>query len=74
MSMNLIITVRPEVYDEERMSQLKTLMQRYHGRRHVFVNIGGKWRRMSSDYWMNGKKEAREAINELLGYSALRQC
>ena len=68
------ITVRPEVYDEERMSQLKTLMQRYHGRRHVFVNIGGKWRRMSSDYWMNGKKEAREAINELLGYSALRQC
>ncbi len=52
--------------------ELQKILKEHKGNHQVYVDYGGKWRKLREDYWVDGSEEICEKIKNLLGENSLR--
>ncbi len=61
----------PDNLDEEKKQALHEAFQTYHGDQIVFLQIGGRWKKTGTNYWLKSGGDVREALASILGEDAV---
>ena len=61
----------PDNLDEEKKQALHEAFQTYHGDQIVFLQIGGRWKKTGTNYWLKSGGDVREALAAILGEDAV---
>ena len=61
----------PDNLDEEKKQALHEAFQTYHGDQIVFLQIGGRWKKTGTNYWLKSGGDVRAALASILGEDAV---
>ena len=61
------------VTDDEQQKQVEEICLRHRGKKSVTINLRGKWQKLGNGYDVDGSKELRAELENLLGAENIRR-
>ena len=66
------LTIPEALEKQETYTKLKTILQRHHGQRMVWLNRRGQWQKLKSEYWVRYSEVLSLELSTLLGTNNIR--
>ena len=70
---NYYLTIPETLERQETYTKLKTILQRHHGQRMVWLNRHGQWQKLKSEYWVSYNDKLYSELSALIGSVNVRQ-
>ena len=67
------LTIPEALEKQETYTKLKTILQRHHGQKMVYLNRRGQWQKLKAGYWVSYSEELNTELSALLGVNNIRR-